>query len=166
MTTTDVTELLTEQHAEVDALIEQIEKEQGDVAALFSELADKIAAHSTVEEQLFYPTVMARQTESLLHQAVEEHLAVKRVLCDMLETDIGTEEWKAKLSVLKEDLSHHAHDEEEGKLFPILRKVMTEDELAALGNEVLAMFEQISTQHPAMNVPSETEEAAPLPPVA
>ena len=69
----------------------------------------------------------------------------------------------AKLSVLKENVSHHAHEEEEDKLFPMLRKQMSADDLAALGNEVLAMFEQLMTQHPSMNVPNETAQAAPLP---
>ena len=165
VTTTDVTELLASQHAEIDALIEVIQNEEGDVAMLFSDLADKIAAHTIVEEQLFYPAVMAFETGPVLHLAVEEHLEIKRILADLLETDIGTDEWIAKLSVLKQDVSHHAHDEEEDKLFPIVRQLMSADELAALGNEVLTMFEQLATQHPAMNVPGETEQAAPLPPV-
>lgn len=40
---------------------------------------------------------------------------------------------------------------------------MTEDERAALGNEVLAMFESLIEQHPRQNVRRETTAAAPLP---
>ena len=39
-TTTDVLELLTTQHQEVDTLIEKIEKGDGNRRALFTELAD------------------------------------------------------------------------------------------------------------------------------
>lgn len=159
----DVLELLTSQHKEVDALFEQLESKQGDLRAAFTELADKLAAHATVEEKIFYPQSMSKDTSDMLHESVEEHLAIKRVLADMLTMDLSSDEFDAKLSVLKESVSHHAHEEEEEKLFPMLREAMDADQRAALGNEVLAMFEQLMTKHPSQNVPSETTEAAPLP---
>jgi hemerythrin superfamily protein len=166
--TVNVLDLLTSQHGEVDQLFAQLEKGTGDRSAAFRELADKLAAHATVEEKIFYPAVMLRQTSDLLHESVEEHLAIKRVLADMLAMDLDTdqEEFDAKLAVLKEQVSHHAHEEEEAKLFPMLRKAMNEDDLAGLGNEVLAMFETLMEQEPRRNVPQETEQAAPLPDVA
>jgi hypothetical protein len=145
--TIDVLELLESQHTEVDQLIEEIEAGGSGRAALFTELADKLAAHSTVEEKLFYPAAMYPETEELLRESVEEHLAVKRLLADLLELDPDdpddADEFDAKLSVLKESLSHHAHEEEEAKLFPQLRSLMTDDERAGVGNEVLAMFETL-----------------------
>jgi iron-sulfur cluster repair protein YtfE (RIC family) len=169
-------DLLTEQHAEVDALFERLEGEGdadaeedeedggdgGDRKAAFVELADKLAAHATIEEKLFYPRVMSEQTSDLLHQAVEEHLAVKRVLADMVTMDLDADEFKAKLAVLKEEVSHHAHEEEEAKLFPMLRKSMDPEDLAGLGNELLVMFEQLLASEPRFEVPKETVEAAPL----
>lgn len=163
--TTDVLELLASQHREVDDLLEKIEQGRGDRRALFMELADKLAAHAAAEEKVFYPAVMSEQTSELLHESVEEHLAVKRVLADLLTKDIDDEEFEAKLSVLKEQVSHHAHEEEEGKLFPKLRAAMSPDELAALGNEYLVVFETLMQSHPYRNVPGEIREAAPLPPV-
>jgi hemerythrin superfamily protein len=159
----DVLALLTAQHGEVDALFEKLENATGDKAALFMQLADCLAAHATIEEKIFYPGVMARQTNELLHESVEEHLEIKRVLSDMLTMKLDSDEFAAKLSVLQENVSHHAHEEEEQKLFPMLRKLMSADELAALGNECLAMFEELMPKHPHRNVPSETSEAAPLP---
>ena len=161
--TTDVLELLTEQHKEVDQLFENLEKGVGDRRAQFQELADKLAAHATVEEKVFYPAVMAKDTNSLLHESVEEHLAIKRVLADMIEMRLDDDTFKAKLSVLKEQVSHHAHKEEEKKLFPIVKDLMSRDERAALGNEVLVMFTELMAAHPSRTVPSETKEAAPLP---
>lgn len=161
----DVLELLTSQHTEVDQLIEKIENGKGDREALFTELADKLAAHATVEEKIFYPAAMATQTQELLQESVEEHLSVKRVLADMLELDPASDKdtFDAKLSVLKEQLTHHAHEEEEAKMFPILRRIMSAEDRAALGNEVLAMFESLMEHEPRGNVPAETAEAAPLP---
>lgn len=163
--TIDVLELLTEQHAEVDELFEAIENGDGDKQALFSELADKLAAHATIEEKLFYPSVMGKDTEEILHESVEEHLSVKRLLADLLALDpeADADEFDAKISVLKEQVSHHAHEEEEKELFTMLRGSLSEDERAALGNECLAMFEQLIAQEPRRNVPKETAEAAQLP---
>jgi iron-sulfur cluster repair protein YtfE (RIC family) len=163
---TDVLQLLTSQHAAVDALFEKIENSRGDRAALLTQLADNLAAHATVEEKIFYPAVMAKSTSDKLHESVEEHLQIKRVLADLLAMKPDDENFKAKIKVLKEDVSHHAHKEEEEKLFPMLRKSMSADQLAAIGNETLAMFEQLMTAHPSKNVPSETKAAASLPPVS
>lgn len=162
--TIDALELLTEQHDEVEELLSQIEDSDDpeQKEELFREVADKIAAHSTMEEKIFYPSVMSEQTSEQLLEATEEHLAVKRVLADMLELDADDERFNAKLTVLKEHIRHHARDEEEGKLFPILRAQLSEDQLAGLGNEMLAFFELLLEREPRMNVPSETAEAAPL----
>lgn len=156
-------DLLTEQHSYVDTLFQQIESDRDSRRAAFVELADNLAAHATIEEKIFYPRVMSEETSELLHESVEEHLAIKRVLADLLTMDLDTDEFMAKLSVLKEEVSHHAHEEEEGKLFPILRKAMDADELAGLGNDLLAMFESIIGASPRKNVPGETRAAAPLP---
>jgi hypothetical protein len=163
-------DFLTEQHTEIDRLFERLEeddddggdRDDGDRKAAFAELADRLAAHSTIEEKLFYPRLISEQTSELLHQAVEEHLAVKRVLADMVTMDLDADEFKAKLAVLKEEVSHHAHEEEEAKLFPILRKLMDPDELAGLGNELVVMFEQLIASEPRFEVPKEIAEAAPL----
>lgn len=162
--TIDALELLTEQHDEVEELLSRIEDSDDpeQKQALFREVADKIAAHSTMEEKLFYPSVMSDMTSELLLESTEEHLAVKRVLADMLDLDVDDERFDAKLTVLKEELRHHARDEEEGELFPMLRRSLSADTLAGLGNDCLAMYEQLIEQEPRQNVPSETREAAPL----
>ena len=163
--TINALDLLMEQHTEVERLIEKIEKADRPELKreLFVQLADKLAAHATIEEKLFYPAVMAKQTHELLLESVEEHLAVKRVLADMLALDVENEHFDAKLTVMKEQVRHHAHDEEEGELFPKVRRLLSSDELAALGNELLAMFEMLLERgQPRMVVPKETAEAAPL----
>ena len=162
--TIDALELLKSQHDEVEMLIEQIEDsdDSEEKEELFRELADKLAAHSTMEEKLFYPAVMSEDTAEHLLEATEEHLAAKRVLADMLEMEIDDDRFDAKLSVLKEAVRHHARDEEEGILFPQVRKMFSKDELAGLGNECMAFFEQLLEAEPRMNVPAETAQAAPL----
>jgi hemerythrin superfamily protein len=162
--TIDALELLRQQHDEVEDLMEQIENADGDEKeALFEEMADKLAAHATIEEKIFYPSVMESKTRDALIESTEEHLSIKRLLADMIELDVDDEHFDAKLKVLKEQVRHHAHDEEEDKLFPKVRRLMSADELAALGNELLAMFESLIQKEPRKQVPSETADAAPLP---
>jgi hypothetical protein len=157
-------ELLAEQHDEVDDLIEMIEKtkDQDKKQQLFIELADKLAAHATMEEKLFYPAIFARQTEELVRESFEEHLQIKRVLADMLELDVEDEQFDAKLAVMKEEIHHHAREEEEGELFPKVEKLFDKDELAGLGNEMLVLFDELMEGEPRKQVPGETGEAAHL----
>lgn len=156
-------DLLEEQHAYVDKLFEQIAAGGPRKRAVFLELADCLAAHAAVEEKLFYPRVMMPETERLLLAHVEEHLAMKRVLADLLTMDLSDPQFDAKLAVLKEEVSHHAHAEEEQKLFPILRAHLDADQLASIGNDLLARFEELITTAPRKHVPGETRHAAPLP---
>jgi hemerythrin superfamily protein len=160
----DALSILMSQHEEVDELIEKIEgsDDPDEKSALFQTLADKIAAHSTIEEKLFYPSVMSDETQELLLEFTEEHLVVKRTLADMLELDADDERFDAKLAVVKEALSHHAHVEEEAKLFPVVRKLLSADELEALGGELLALSEFLLEHQPRQQIPAETREAARL----
>lgn len=158
-------ELLVEQHDKVDRLIAELEAD--DLAPerrrlLFQELADNVAAHSTVEEKLFYPSVRAAQTQDILLESTEEHLAIKRVLADLLQLSLDDERFDAKLAVLKEEIEHHARDEEEQILFPKLRRLMSEEQLVALGSEMHALFERLMSQQPRKQVPKETRRAAPV----
>ena len=162
--TTDALELLREQHEEVEQLFQQLEDsdDADEKAELFRELADKLAAHSTIEEKIFYPQVLTDETAELLLDSTEEHLAAKRVLADMLELECDDDHFDAKLHVLKEQVLHHAKEMEEGKVFPIVERMLAADERAALGNELLEMFEDLIEREPRMQVPAETDEAAPL----
>lgn len=161
----DAIELLEAQHDDVDALIGEIEDSDDPEIKqqLFEELADSIAAHAKIEETIFYPSVMDDATSELLRESTEEHLAVKRVLADMVELDCEDPQWDAKLSVLKEQIRHHARDEEERSLFPKVRKLMSDDELMAMGGEMTRMFLELMEKEPRFDVKDQTRTAAPLP---
>jgi hemerythrin superfamily protein len=158
----DALKLLKQQHDEVEELLDSVEKarKQERKQALFNELADKLAAHATMEEQLFYPRVNAKQTKELVLESTEEHLAVKRVLADMLKLDVEDDRFDAKLSVLKEEVRHHARDEEEKELFPLVRKLLSREELTELGTQMEQLFTSVLENNPRNNVPMETEVAA------
>src|SRR5687768_10673858 len=97
-------ELLEQQHREVEDLFEKCEKaEESEKQTIFAKLADNLAAHSTIEEKIFYPAVYVGDLKELLAEAVEEHLSAKRVIADLLEEEPG-ETFEAKVKVLKEQI--------------------------------------------------------------
>lgn len=163
-TTTDVLEILIAQHREVDELLELLLNGEGDRKALFTELANQLAAHATVEEKVFYPAIMAKETKDMLNESLEEHLAIRRLLSDLITMKLDDEGYKAKLHVLKEQVAHHTHKEEEDELFPRVKDMFSADERAAIGNELLVMFTELMQTNPYQNVPSETAAAAELEP--
>jgi hemerythrin-like domain-containing protein len=160
---TDAITLLKEQHREVESLFEQIEQasDTEDKESLFQELADNLAAHSTIEEKIFYPAAYAKQTKDMLTEAVEEHLSVKRLLTDLLQMSPEHENFDAKIKVLKEQIEHHV-EEEEKELFPQVEKDMNSEKLETLGAQMEEMFEEELDNEPSENVPAETGEAARL----
>ena len=161
---TDALEYLAQQHTEVEELFEKIEDadDSDEKKELFGKLADHLAAHSAIEEKIFYPAVLDDETCELLLESTEEHLAAKRLIADLLELDPDDEHWDAKMHVLREQVLHHAKEMEEGKVFPILEAKLSDDQRFGLGNELVAMFEELIEGEPRMMVPDETREAAPL----
>jgi hemerythrin superfamily protein len=160
----DALDLLKAQHRAVDRLFREIRTAKGpSKATSFRELADMLAVHATIEEWIFYPGVRTDETEDLLAESREEHLAMKRTLADMLDEDVAGEAFDAKLSVLEEQVHHHAMEEEEAKLFPKVRAATDDDYRAALAGEMIAMMvELLEKGAPRNAVPAETDEAAPL----
>ena len=155
--------LLDEQHDEVDALFERIERADGArKKAIFDELADLLAIHATIEEKMFYPAAEAKQTDDILLESVEEHLAIKRLVADLLGMSPSDRNFDAKCSVLKEQVQHHVR-EERTELFPKARKLLDAEQLDALGQEMYANTESLKGMRPRMNVPQETKTAATLP---
>ena len=159
--TQDAISLLEEQHREVESLFEQIEhaSDYEDKETLFQELADNLAAHSLIEEKIFYPAAYATATKKLLNEAVEEHLAVKRIVADLLEMSPKDDHFEAKVKVLKEQVEHHVHEEEK-ELFPKVQKELDAEQLKTLGAMMEDMFEDAMDDDPSANIPAETAEAA------
>jgi hemerythrin superfamily protein len=158
-------DLLKQQHEEVSKLFKQFEKlEEGGIAErreLFVMIADRLSAHTTIEEQFFYPSIKAEKTEDLVREAVEEHLAVKRIIADLLEMEPSDENYNAKMKVLHENVEHHV-EEEEKELFKLVRKVLNEDQLLALGVQMMAEYEELMQSEPRNEVPMQTDTAAPV----
>ena len=95
--------------------------------------------HARIEETIFYPAVQEHEElEHMVFEAIEEHRQVKTLLRELGRITAGSDKFKAKLKVLKDDVEHHAEEEEEGQMFPKVRKVMNSKDLEELGQQLEA----------------------------
>jgi hemerythrin-like domain-containing protein len=157
-------ELLTDQHREVERLFEEFEgaSDADEKEAIFDEIADRLAIHARIEEQFFYPAVRAKKTEDMVMEAFVEHTSIKRLLADLLETDPEDASFDAQVKVLKEQVEHHV-EEEEGELFPAAMKVLDEEEMGAVAQEMMALQAELEEGEPR-NLIADELAAQPSPP--
>ena len=156
-------DLLVRHHRHLEQLLEKLGEAEGDEKhRLFTEAADFLVTHFTIEERCFYPAVRAARTEDILLESLEEHLSLKRVLADLVTLAPGDASFEPKLHVLEEQTEHHHHEEEE-HLFPKARKILDEARLEALGAEMQKMADELDRhEKPRCLVLGQTDEAAPL----
>lgn len=157
-------DLLKDQHREVEQLFSAFDKASSpdDKEELFETIADKLAIHTRIEEQYFYPAVTAKKTEDMVLEAFVEHTSIKRLLADLLESDAEDPKFEAQMKVLKEQVEHHVEEEEE-QLFPAAKKVLTKDELVALAQEMTALQTELEDSEPRYGIPEELAGQAPAP---
>ncbi|HEY7624113.1 MAG TPA: hemerythrin domain-containing protein [Candidatus Limnocylindria bacterium] len=147
----DALTLLEQDHQKVKKLMGEIEKttERGVKTRqeLFQKLVQELTVHEQIEEQIFYPEVKERATtkklEELVAESYEEHHFVDTVKAEIEKTPFEAEEWAAKFKVMMENISHHAFEEEEGKMFPKVRKAFAKDELEDMGTRMAELKEQL-----------------------
>lgn len=160
----EATTLLRRQHEEVISKFKQFEKAttENQKRKLFVDIADALAAHATIEEKLFYPAAYrGEELQDTLREAVEEHLSAKRIISDLLSMEVEDEQFDAKVKVLRDLVEHHV-EEEQGEIFPEVKKQMSRTELLALGQEMQALYDELIVSDPRQNVPTETSRAAQL----
>jgi hemerythrin superfamily protein len=160
----DAVELLISQHRAMERLLQQV-KDADDASLrgkLFAEAGDQLTVHIKSEEDIFYPAVNAARTEDDLLESLEEHLSLKRLLADLVALDPDDKLFEPKFKVLKEQTEHH-HKEEEEHLFPVVNRMIGQEQRAELGRDMLVLQRQLQKDgEPREAVVNETSAAAPL----
>jgi hypothetical protein len=155
--------LLERQHHEIDAMFHRFHEREDDYtgkAELFTRIADALAAHTKIEETIFYPAVYGIETEIELQEAVEEHLAVKRVLAELLGMRPDEPQFDTKMKVLQELVEHHV-SEEEDDLFEMIEGLDRQARLE-LGARMQRVYEQLLQTEPRFELPDELDYARPV----
>jgi hemerythrin superfamily protein len=144
--------LLKTDHRTVKGLFAQLDKTTERALRtrdrLYLRLREEIRDHSRAEENVLYPRLKQEKlTEAQAFESVEEHGVVHRLLSQLDATAADTKEWTALISVLKETIEHHV-EEEEGELFPKMKRAFSAAELKDLGEQFarakLGFFERLA----------------------
>ncbi|MFE1793068.1 hemerythrin domain-containing protein [Streptomyces sp. NPDC059525] len=139
----DAIVLLREDHKTVEKLFKRFEKTDDEETAerrrIADEVIEELTVHAWIEEQVFYPAAREAAPDTTDHilESIEEHHAVVWMLSEIKGMDPGDERFKAKMSVLMEQVRHHV-EEEEQDWFPDVRKAMGRNRLTELGERLRA----------------------------
>ncbi len=131
-------ELLEHDHRMMKSLLKRALEASAETRReeLLDEIRTNLVAHERMEEEVFYPPLEEHaKTHDIVLEGYEEHHVADVILDELLQTEPGSDTWKAKLKVLKESLEHHI-EEEEGEMFKKARTIFDDDELARLGEQM------------------------------
>jgi hemerythrin superfamily protein len=136
--------LLKEDHKKVKRLFREFEKSHKTASgAAKRELVDQIlhelTTHAFIEETIFYPAARAEvpDTDDHVLESVEEHHVVAWLCSELMTLDPNDETFDAKVTVLIENVEHHAQEEEE-EWFPKVREALGRNRLKELGQQMEA----------------------------
>lgn len=144
-------ELLKQDHAKVKQSFKEFEKMDHEDEATMQEMVRAVCAelkaHTTIEEEIFYPAVRAAiEDEDLMNEAQVEHASAKDLIAQLEGMQPDDPLYSATFTVLGEYVLHHVK-EEESEMFPQVRKAKLD--LEELGAKIMARKQQILESMPA-----------------
>lgn len=108
----------------------------------FETLKEMMTAHSRAEEKVFYSALKSSpEAKDDALEGYEEHHVVDVLMREIARLDPSDDRWKAKFSVLKENIEHHA-EEEESEIFDKARDVLSDEEAEELGEKFVSAKER------------------------
>jgi hemerythrin superfamily protein len=136
----DALELLKHDHEMVKRLFKkagstQDEKEK---RKIFREINSELETHARIEESVFYPAMQEQELKEMVLESLQEHKQVKALLREIKNLKSGSDKFEPKLQVLMDNVQHHAEEEEEGKMFPKIREIESQQSLEMLGEQLEA----------------------------
>ena len=135
----DALELLKKDHQKVKQIFVQGEETEDKKRQkqIFKEIKAELEMHARIEETIFYPAMEEHEElKDMVLESLEEHRQMKAILRELSRLSSSSEKFKPKFKVLRDDVKHHAEEEEEGKMFPKIAKLIDSTELEQLGEEL------------------------------
>jgi len=134
--------LLKQDHGNVEELFHRFETAKPDdveeLARVRDLVIEHLSRHAVVEEQVFYPAIRARlgdENAFSVLEGLEEHHAAKAMLSELEKLAPTHERFRAKFTVIIENVRHHI-EEEENDMFPLVRDNFTVEELNDMGEQM------------------------------
>jgi iron-sulfur cluster repair protein YtfE (RIC family) len=94
----------------------------------------ELDVHTHIEETIFYPNLKSTGDKDLVDmvlEGIEEHRQAKMFLKEISALSGDSTKFEPKLTVLIEDVEHHA-SEEESDMFPVVRDQFSSEALEDL----------------------------------
>jgi hemerythrin superfamily protein len=109
------------------------------MAGLVEEIDRELTVHTDIEEHVFYPWAreLSEDIAATVDEGLEEHHVAKVLLDEIKDLPPGEDDWVAKVTVLIENVEHHAGEEEE-ELFPPVRGASDAETLRRLADRLEA----------------------------
>ncbi len=130
----DAVDVIVSDHRHVEALFSRVETGPTLDQAVLDELIRELSIHAAIEEQVLYPAIRKQlpDGDALAEHALDEHQQVKETLADIDGMDPSADGFDDRVTELATAVKTHVK-EEEGEIFPQLRKAVTRKELVAMG---------------------------------
>ena len=132
--------MLRKDHREAEQLLKRLEaskKPSDQRRKTVDKLDQALKLHMEIEEKLVYPVVADTLGKEPVVEADVEHDLARDGMTKMRKL-VSAPGFGATVDMVKAGIKHHVK-EEETEIFPKLKKKLSRDELAALGDEVAAM---------------------------
>jgi iron-sulfur cluster repair protein YtfE (RIC family) len=152
----DMFNLLKQDHQKVQRMLEQLMNQSVDrnrpaIGDDLMLLNDELQLHMEIEEELLYPRARdVAEASSLIEESYQEHSKARDLMEELFHENAKAREWQSLLEELTTELNHHIRDEE-NKLFPILQKAWTHDEISLITSQII---ERKQLQYTAKNLTS------------
>ncbi len=99
---------------------------------LIEDIRNGLIPHSRAEESVFYNSLrIIDVAKDIVMHGYKEHMEAETLLRVLQVRDSVDAEWIETARQLKKGIEHHI-EEEEGKIFPVARKVLTETEASMM----------------------------------
>lgn len=135
--------ILKRDHREVATMLKTLSESKKPSATrrkTTEKVAKALTLHMEIEERLLYPIVDARIGHEEEQEAETEHKLARTGIAEMIDL-VDEPGFGAAVAMVTAGIRHHVK-EEETELFPKLKKKLDRDELAELGDAVMAAKKQ------------------------
>jgi hemerythrin-like domain-containing protein len=153
--------LIREQHDGIERALDSLRQARPPMRQAWLEYAATlIEAHAEMEEKVFYPLFRTSRDAAAIHELAKDHQLVRRQLVVMMSPRTPADVCASVLDALIRAVHVHARDEEEARLLPLVARALRPEQLDALGDEMLAFYDELMQHQPYREIEPEALRAA------
>jgi iron-sulfur cluster repair protein YtfE (RIC family) len=148
---TNAIDLLKTDHRNVETLFAKVKaNEDGNNEATYRKIREELELHTHIEENIFYPHLLEKgdtELKKIVREGLEEHGQVKELLVELGTLSGTSPTFKAKITVMMENVEHHVQEEED-EMFSMAEDQIPEETLRRLGALMQGEKERVKKQTP------------------